>query len=308
MTKLSRARRLCLGFSVLVPMLLVIEGSGQRLPSSSDALLYEKRNKMKNEIARQTIAPAPSDLEAHKVFLKLPNTGIARLVLQQPCPIPADERSENPDQMLKECPAHLILGGGSNFSFRKRDYVASTQADVTIKGKGIYSMGTAAQGIMVSLGDISLDDVSLTSDGVGFLDEFLPGKTVEEAEQQSETFYKGVRRGKFRYSRGSNLTPNATFALRVVAYRANLEKTLELSNEQRSLINRRLRNDPDPLLRVGAGLPLDVEVKSDPLYGDERKDIIVAFRIIKIETDGSVTLIWKELKRTDSPKIKVDTK
>ena len=37
---------------------------------------------------------------------------------------------------------------------------------------------------------------------------------------------------------------------------------------------------------------------------DKRKDVVVAFRIVRKSQDGSITILWKELARKDSPKIK----
>jgi len=38
-------------------------------------------------------------------------------------------------------------------------------------------------------------------------------------------------------------------------------------------------------------------------YVDKRMDLIVAFRVVGRETNGSVTILWKELNRLDAPKI-----
>jgi len=37
--------------------------------------------------------------------------------------------------------------------------------------------------------------------------------------------------------------------------------------------------------------------------GDKRRDIIVAFQVVRQDEDGNVTLVWKELKNKESPKI-----
>ena len=39
---------------------------------------------------------------------------------------------------------------------------------------------------------------------------------------------------------------------------------------------------------------------------DKRRDIIVAFKVVRQDDEGNVTLIWKELQNKESPKLKID--
>ena len=295
-------------FKILIAVLCAMLESVAAQPIGTSIEGLMNLNRPRDISARKQIAADSSDIEAHKSFLKLPKTGITRLVVQVPCDIPVEKRAADRDKFAKQCPTHYIPGGGSSFSFRKEDYTFDLHADITMKGKLLYSMGTLAQGIMVSLGDVPLGEVSLKSEGISFLDEFIPGRTAEEIDAQTATFNAGVRQGRFLYARGFNIEPDATFALRVVAYRANLQKQIELTKEQRAALDRAVRDNPDPIFRELRGVPADPVTFSDPLFGDLRKDIIVAFRITKVGADGSVTLIWKELKRADSPKFEVKKK
>src|SRR5688500_16957708 len=118
--------------------------AAQPIGTSLDGMM--NLNRPRDESARKKIAPEPSDIDAHKSFLKLSKTGITRLVVQQPCDIPVEKRASNLDKFAKECPTHYIPGGGASFSFRKEDYTFTPHADITMKGKLLYSMGTLAQG------------------------------------------------------------------------------------------------------------------------------------------------------------------
>ncbi|MEP6903577.1 MAG: hypothetical protein ABJA66_17775 [Actinomycetota bacterium] len=40
------------------------------------------------------------------------------------------------------------------------------------------------------------------------------------------------------------------------------------------------------------------------LDGDNRIDLTLAFRVIRKEPDGGITLLWKEIERQKSPPIK----
>jgi hypothetical protein len=202
--------------------------------------------------------------------------------LPVPCSMTVQQRIKDSDKFVRECPTQYVRGNGSNFSFRLNDYVATSLADLTINGRSIYSAGVLSQGIMVGLGDVQIDDVSLSSQGVKYLFDFVPAKTLTEAEAQMNPFDSGLTVGDYLYSRAFKPEQNRTFALRVVAYRAIWEPSSTDSKGSFTFVG-----------------------SNDPFYYDERKDIIVVFRIVKIELDGSITFIWRELNRIDSPKLKV---
>lgn len=264
-----------------------IHAGHRRLPERSAAI--------------KKIGPSEADRQAYKGFLRGSKTGITRLVFQVPCHIPQNERLKDVRKSAEECPTHFIFGNGSSFSFRRRDYAFATQADVTIKGNIVYSMGTLAQGIMVRLGNRPLEEISLDEDGVSFLKKLVPATTPEAADSQGREFDKGLVQGNFRYARGFKIEADTTFALRVVAYKADLAREVKLSEEKLAALDKASRN-LDPRFRDSIITEQDTIAMEDPLAGDERVDIIVAFRIIRIDPDGSVTLVWKELKRAESPK------
>lgn len=250
--------------------------------SIKETLEFAEMVRTRNDVALKKIGPSKSDREAFKLFLKGPRTGITRLTLPVPCSMTIRQRIKDSDKFVRECPTQYVKGNGSNFSFRLNDYVSAALADLTINGRSIYSAGVLSQGIMVGLGDVQMENISPSSEGVKYLFDFVPAKTLTEAEVQMNPFDSGLTIGKYLYSRAFKPEQNRTFALRVVAYRATWEPPFLDSNGSFSSVG-----------------------SKDPFYYDERKDIIVVFRIVRIEMDGSVTLIWRELNRIDSPKLKV---
>ncbi|MBK9155222.1 MAG: hypothetical protein IPM25_13560 [Chloracidobacterium sp.] len=44
-------------------------------------------------------------------------------------------------------------------------------------------------------------------------------------------------------------------------------------------------------------------VEGDEMVFDTRKDVIVAFRVVKCEPDESVIVAWKEIERKESPRL-----
>jgi hypothetical protein len=90
----------------------------------------------------------------------------------------------------------------------------------------------------------------------------------------------GVESGGFHYADAVEPKENTTYAMRMIAYR--LENTLPPLS-------------PD--------LPLN-ELLFHSLALDKRLDIIVVFRLLRTDENGGVTIVWKELDRKESSKIK----
>jgi len=84
------------------------------------------------------------------------------------------------------------------------------------------------------------------------------------------------------------------------------------AQKQTALINRGMWND-------GHFYSGSTEIKENQIYAlrsiayrlkgeipDKRRDIIVAFQVVRQDDDGNVTLIWKELQNKESPKLYQD--
>jgi hypothetical protein len=133
--------------------------------------------------------------------------------------------------------------------------------------------GILTQGILVALGDIGLENISLASGGLNFLAEYKPETLSEKALKQTFQLIKGIDSDGYLYRKTLPAKENTTYALRVIAYRGSVLQTFR-------------------------GMLFNM------LAGDERADIIVAFRVLKKdEKTGSFTLVWRELSRKDAPKI-----
>jgi hypothetical protein len=46
-----------------------------------------------------------------------------------------------------------------------------------------------------------------------------------------------------------------------------------------------------------------IAYRTDGETGDKRRDVIIAFQVVRQDEDGNVTLIWKELQNKESPKL-----
>jgi hypothetical protein len=102
---------------------------------------------------------------------------------------------------------------------------------------------------------------------------FSPHPQGPEAQKQFLQMMRGVKVGNYEYKKAVPMIENATYALRVVAYKGNIFRSFR-------------------------GFRFDV------LDGDKRVDLTIVFRVVRKDADGSATLVWKELERRDAPRIR----
>jgi len=227
---------------------------------------YRKPNKKE----LRAIQPSQDDLRKHSVFLKTKDTGIFRLVPDSGCAVSTKVLVVSP-----ECQKYSMPGGGSSFSFRIKNYRISRLADLTFTGKGIIAKGVLLEAIFVGLGDIPLDKVSLKTHGTRFLRKKKPSETAEEAHDFAKDLMDGTTRDGFAYGRGVLANENRTFVVRSIAFRGKW-------------------------LNAAGG------VTYNELEFDKRRDVIVAFRIVRKDSDGSIIILWKRLQNIRSPKMDIE--
>lgn len=211
------------------------------------------------------LAPDSNDLAAYAAFLKQPNTGLIKLFPDAGC-----EENAGIVRADEECLKWIPNSGF--YSFRRKKYVGESLADIRYKNDFLISDGLRSQGIMTALGDVPLENVSLADKQLRFLVEYEPNPESHQADAQTKKITNGVKAGNYVYRSSWKMSENTTYALRVIAYRGAFY------------------------------FPFQGQ-KFDLLDGDTRKDVIVAFRVIHQNADGSITLLWKELRRQDSPKL-----
>ena len=244
-----------------------IEGQKSVNSTFGSRTYFPIRKKATREQKKQLL-PRAEDSAAYTQFLQQPKTGIFRLLPDLECEkntlvIKADETC------LKAIPE------SSFYSFREREHTQELLADIRLKGNYLISDGILSQGILVNLGDIALENVTTESEGLKFLNDFVPQALNKEAQKQFLQMIKGVRSGKYEYAKIVSANENETYGLRVIAYKG-------------------------AIVRSFRGFRFDL------LAGDERTDITLAFRIVRKDAGGGLTLVWKELSRRESPKLKFE--
>lgn len=158
------------------------------------------------------------------------------------------------------------------YSFREREHTSDYLADISYKENFLVSNGILSQGIMTMLGDVPLENVSLSSEGLTFLVQYQPSPYSREANQQFLAINKGVMSGKFFYRSFLPVVENQTYAARIIAYEGKYFVNYE-------------------------------QYRVDVLNRDNRQDVIVAFRLVGKNEDGSLNILWKELSRKTPPKV-----
>ena len=168
----------------------------------------------------------------------------------------------------------------SDFSFRSVAYTSRFYHDLGFDRTELVSDSFFSQGILVPLGDVPIEKVDLELAELKYLTEIQPDVLIPNAKKTSRNIGRGVDAGGFHYSTSVIPYENTTYALRNIAY--------GISGSLPSL-------KPDSTM---------TEIKFKSLEMDSRDDVIVAFRIVRKDTDGGLTIVWKELSRREAPKLK----
>ncbi|CAN5591511.1 hypothetical protein BH20ACI4_BH20ACI4_22420 [soil metagenome] len=230
--------------------------------------LYRKPTKEESKL----LAAGKDDLKKYAPFLRGADTGLTKLMMDRGC---AEYTSVL--NVSEECRNYSMPGAGSSFSFRTENYRIWRLADLTYREDGFHSPGILSHSILVSIGDFPLEQITRQTNGLKFLTDFETVSEFEKAREIDKQINDGIENGGFFYSRKAEAVENTTYILRVVAYRGSYFRAVQ-------------------------------GFVYDELDFDERRDVTVAFRIVRRDDDESVTILWKILANQKSPVIKKPTR
>ncbi|MET0753160.1 MAG: hypothetical protein ABWZ66_07295 [Pyrinomonadaceae bacterium] len=222
----------------------------------ASAINREKRNE-----ELKTVAVEKEDLNNFRRFLEQPGTGMMRLRDLSEC------------EIKRKC-LQLVAGFGSAYSFHKKTYVEKFYADILFSNAAFHIQGLNTLGFLTDLGDVSIDNLSLTTSGIKEMAEFEPTDKAEAVKSQLFIVKKGFQVGDFTYKTSVSFKESSTYALRSITYRV-----------------------------IGKSSKPE---KNDKKLKDKWRDIIIVFRVIRKYADGSVSLLWKELQDKDAPTIEIE--
>ena len=213
---------------------------------------------------KRKLQPQSADLMRYAQFLSQPKTGIFRLFPDLGC-------EDNPNVIRADKKCLEAIPESSFYSFREKQHTANYLSDIRLQNNYLISDGLLAQGFLVVLGDVGLENVSLETEGISFMKTYSALTESAQVQKQFSQMRKGIKSGNFLYRKALPVSENMTYALRVVAYQGNIYQMFR-------------------------------GYRYDLLGGDKRIDLTVTFRIIGKTADGGITVLWKELDRRDAPK------
>lgn len=246
--------------------------SGARFPGERIPPLTVKEKKAIEALK----TPKPEDISSYSRLLALKGTGMVRLLPGAACASKYIVRAD--------LPCTNILPNVATHVFRKSGFTA----DIAFQNGELVADGFFAHSIMTSLGNIPLDDLTESTKGMQYISSYSPASDVENAKRQYSEIVKGITADGFIYKNRITPVPGSTYAIRIVAFR-NGNNVRKRRAWYRANI---------PLARYQAGYVISKQIENEV-----RIDLTVAFRVIKKDEEGGITLVWKELSRRESPKL-----
>lgn len=191
------------------------------------------------------LSPSEEDRAKYADFLGTADTGLIRLLPREK--YDADVRNQSKTQLT-------IRGGGSFYSFVRLTHEYGYGSDINLYD-GWLSAGFAgaSYGILTTLGNTPLENVSVDTPAVQFLAMHTPPSEEPKARIEQTRWGNGEMIEGTTYGQRLRMGVNTTYLVRSVDYNAS--------------------------------------------------DVLVAFRVVRIDTDGSAIILWKLLKKYPVPKL-----
>jgi hypothetical protein len=172
---------------------------------------------------------------------------------------------DNPSHKKGE---RAIRGGGAYYWFAKLTHAYGYGSDIGLQ-RNQLSVGFAGldYGMLTNLGDVSLEDISLEDWRAEFISEYEPARSERQARAEAGRFSAIRARAEHgRTAINSGVTVNGMVYSRSLPVEENNSYLL------RSIVY-------------------------------DRSDVLVAFRVVRKDSDGSVIIAWKLLKEYSAPRL-----
>ena len=211
-------------------------------------------------VKRGLLALSKDDRNSFAAFLRMRNTGLIRLFALESPSYPPKKRTF---ERFPVC--------GACYSFANITHFSGSGSDVVLShGNLSVGFGWLGYGLLTNLGDVPLEEVSLSDPRTRFIANYRPAETFLEAREENLRFRAVVTLDGNRYQDSLPVEVNTTYLLRSINY----AKRVFASN-----------------------------ASADPVRNARRTDVLVALRVVRQDADGSVTIAWKLLKKYSAPKI-----
>jgi hypothetical protein len=192
-------------------------------------------------IEKKLLAVADSDREEFAAFLTQPQTGAIRL-------LPRETYDGNAKRAL------TMRGGGAYYSFVRNDQEYGRGSDISLE-QGHLKVGFAGAdyGLLLNVGDISLDQVSSDHVATRALLDYTPPIKEADIRAEKRKLWQGIELTGFKFKSSVPAKVGNTYLLRSISI--------------------------------------------------DTSDSLTAFRVVRKDTDGSLILVFKVLKKFPVPKM-----
>jgi hypothetical protein len=196
-------------------------------------------------LEKQFLAPSSEDRGAYAEFLSQPDTGLIRLLPRE---------AYDSDVYKNTSKSLSIRGGGAYYSFARLTHEYGYGSDLQLE-MGHFSVGFAGAdyGMLVNLGDVALDEITLEHPRVRYIAAYAPPPQEPNARLEARQFGQGVTVDDVRYGSRLPVEVRSTYLLRSIGYSTS--------------------------------------------------DVLVAFKVVRKDSDGSIILAWKLLRKYPVPEL-----
>jgi hypothetical protein len=244
-------------------------------PPPWDRLRPTFYDKALTESQKKILYPSPEDEAAYSAFLSAGNSGMFRLLPKGKYEFSSTVAADrDPNTILP------VLGGGAYYSFTQRTNKYGPWSDIRLENNRLFvGITNKAIRIITALGDVRLESVTTDTPGLRFLVGLVPPKTYSGMAELHRIVAQGVESSGFVYASVTDAVPNTTYALRSISYQKDGYLVYP--------------NEPYTRLRFAR-------------IGYDGSDVVVAFRVLRRNEDGSLDILWKRIQKSQNPKIKGD--
>ncbi|HRH42576.1 MAG TPA: hypothetical protein PKY82_13190 [Pyrinomonadaceae bacterium] len=211
-------------------------------------------------------SPDTKDIAKYSEFLKQKNTGIGKLLSLKDCGN-SNVVNINQDDCFFRIPALTY------YSFRDPQYYVAL-ADLKYENQNLLvGFEELNFGMIGELGDISLDSLNKETPEVVILRKMSIPKKRDQLQAGKKEITKGIEVNGKMFFDHLDIHSNQTYLLRSYNYR--------------------IQRDFDYLSRI----------ERDYNYLNSEIDVIVAFRIVRVDENNDLTIVWKRLYKGDTRQI-----
>jgi hypothetical protein len=193
-------------------------------------------------LEHKLLAPSAEDQTAFAELLNQENTGLIRL-------LPREKYGETPNKETL-----TIRGGGAYYSFERLTHAYGYGSDIELQ-QGYLSVGFAGAdyGIILKVGPVPLDEISVEHPGALFLSAYKAAANEPQARVEQRRFGTGEVIDGVTYGERVKAEVGMSYVLRSISYR--------------------------------------------------NSDLLVALKVVRQDTDGSLIIAWKLLKKFPKPEL-----